>query len=160
MILISRYPQRKSKAVLRLVLPTSAKIMARKAAELRAELNKTLPWYRKKLGRARGEMVMQAAFALNSFIVLVFIPTAIVYVTDAEWKKKYIPFMYNVRKYEVENHNFPAMLEAKRLEFMELKRMQIAGEAGLDPLSPAELARHKERRKEEIRKIEYEPEKV
>ena len=132
--------------------------MAKQAAEARAELNKTLPWYRKKMGRARGEMVMQAAFAFNSFIVLVFIPISIVYVTDAEWKKKYIPFAYRVQTIEVVNHDFPAMLEAKRLEFMELRRMQAAGEGGLTPLSADELVKQKLSRKADIRKIEYDPE--
>ena len=132
--------------------------MAKRANAARIELNKTLPWYRKKLGRARGEMLVQAAFAFNSFIVLVFIPISIVYVTDAEWKKKYIPFAYRVNKIEVVNHDFPAMIIAKRLEFQEAKRLQAANQGDVSVLPQSNQVEEKLRRKADLRKIEYDPE--
>jgi hypothetical protein len=98
--------------------------MARAAAAARAELNKTLPWYRKKLGRARGEMAWQVAFGVNSFIVMVFIPVSIVYVTDAEFKKKYLPWFYRVRKVIAEEHDFPALIAAKREELKMLQEKE------------------------------------
>ena len=132
--------------------------MAKRANAARIELNKTLPWYRKKLGRARGEMLVQAAFAFNSFIVLVFIPISIVYVTDAEWKKKYIPFAYRVNKIEVENYDFPAMIIAKRLEFQEAKRLQVANKGDVSVQPESNQVAEKLRRKADLRKIEYDPE--
>ena len=130
--------------------------MSKRANAARIELNKSLPWYRKKLGRARGELLMQAAFAFNSLIVLVVIPVSIVYVTDAEWKKKYIPFAYRVNKIEIVQHDFPALIAAKRIEMEEAKKLHAANEAALlQSLSPAEI---KLRRKAALRKIEYGPE--
>lgn len=99
---------------------------------------------------------MQAAFAFNSLIVLVVIPVSIVYVTDAEWKKKYIPFAYRVNKIEIVQHDFPALIAAKRIEMEEAKKLHAANEAALlQSLSPAEI---KLRRKAALRKIEYGPE--
>ena len=95
--------------------------MSKAAAAARAEINKTLPWYRKKLGQARGEMAWQLAFGINSFVVMVFIPICIVYVTDAEFKKKYLPWVYRVRKVVADEHDFPALIAAKREELKALK---------------------------------------
>lgn len=102
-------------------------------------------------------MLVQAAFAFNSFIVLVFIPISIVYVTDAEWKKKYIPFAYRVNKIEVVNHDFPAMIIAKRLEFQEAKRLQAANQGDVSVLPQSNQVEEKLRRKADLRKIEYDP---
>jgi hypothetical protein len=98
--------------------------MAKAAAAARAELNKTLPWYRKKLGHARGEMAWQMAFGINSFIVMVFIPVSIVYVTDAEFKKKYLPWFYRVRKIIADENDFPALIAAKREELKMLQERE------------------------------------
>lgn len=95
--------------------------MTKAAAAAREELNKTLPWYRKRLGRARGEMAWQIAFGINSMLVLVVIPVGIVYVTDAEFKKKYIPFCYNVRKIEQKNHDWAAIIAETREEIRAMK---------------------------------------
>ena len=109
------------------LLPQATNIrMSRAAAAARAELNKTLPWYRKKLGQARGEMAWQIAFGVNSLLVLVVIPVSIVYVTDAEFKKKYIPYFYNVRKIEQKNHDFAKIMADARedIRLMNLDKEQ------------------------------------
>ena len=64
---------------------------------------------------------MQIAFGINSMLVLVVIPVGIVYVTDAEFKKKYIPFCYNVRKIEQKNHDWAAIIAETREEIRAMK---------------------------------------
>ena len=95
---------------------------------LRIEKNKLLPWYRRRMSNADWQSAMQFSAAFNTFAAFVFVPVAIVYVTDKEWKKKWIPYFYTVRKEHCDpTFSWEEVAMEYKKETAELERLKQAG---------------------------------
>lgn len=81
-------------------------------------------WYKRPIRGARAEALWQSAFAFNSLLILVVVPVSIEYLTDREFKKKYLPMFYRRRAIKLDKHDFKKMVDEGLQKNRALKEMQ------------------------------------
>jgi hypothetical protein len=85
----------------------------------------SIVWYRRPIRGARAQALWQGAFAFNSFLILVGVPVCIEYITDKEFKKKYLPMFYRVREVKADKHDFKKLVAERMQENKDLKDLRF-----------------------------------